>query len=286
MMKTRTKAEIWLLFVTFLWGWSFPIMKISLNYILPITFLLYRFGIAAVFLFIFFKKEIISSIDAIIPGVLIGVSLSLGQALQTMGLLYTSSSHSAFITSLYIIFSPIIAHFMIKEKIKLVNITSLILASIGLYLLSGIGLDILSINFGDLLTIFCAVSFAFQVVLIQKYTAEKYDYKALTFWQVLISFVSYIIFTDLTGTLTFTYENIVWLGILYTSIISTAVALIIVLKYQKYTTVQRASIIYAGEPIFAYLASLIALGEILTIYGYIGALLIISSILIIQLRTP
>ena len=212
------------------------------------------------------------------------MALSLGQELQAVGLLYTSSSHSGFITSLYIVFSPIIAYFMIREKIRLTNIISLIIAAIGLYLLSGVGLEILNMNFGDILTVFCAIAFAFQIVLIQKYTAEGYDYKALTFWQVLISFISYILFAYYLGGYEVSYTTIVWIGILYTSIISTVLALIILLKYQKYTTVQRASIIYAGEPIFAYLASLIALREILPLTGYIGALLIIVSILVIQFK--
>jgi len=280
----RTKAEAWLLLVTFIWGWSFPVMKISFYYVPPTTFLLYRFGIAALILLMIFKREISLNINAILPGIIIGASLSIGQELQAIGLLYTSSSHSGFITSLYIVFSPIIAYFMIREKIKLTNIISLIIATIGLYLLSGVGLEILNMNFGDLLTIFSALAFAFQIVLIQKYTAEGYDYKALTFWQVLISFLSYMLFAYYMGGYEVRYIAIVWIGILYTSVISTVLALIILLKYQKYTTVQRASIIYAGEPIFAYLASLIALREILPLTGYVGALLIIISILVTQLK--
>jgi len=280
----RTKAEAWLLLVTFIWGWSFPVMKISFYYVPPTTFLLYRFGIAALILLMIFKREISLNINAILPGIIIGASLSIGQELQAIGLLYTSSSHSGFITSLYIVFSPIIAYFMIREKIKLTNIISLIIATIGLYLLSGVGLEILNMNFGDLLTIFSALAFAFQIVLIQKYTAEGYDYKALTFWQVLISFLSYMLFAYYMGGYEVRYIAIVWMGILYTSVISTVLALIILLKYQKYTTVQRASIIYAGEPIFAYLASLIALREILPLTGYVGALLIIISILVTQLK--
>jgi len=283
-VDTRTKAEAWLLLVTFIWGWSFPVMKLSFYYVPPTTFLLYRFGIAALILFMIFKDEINSNINAIMPGIIIGVSLSVGQELQAVGLLFTSSSHSGFITSLYIVFSPIIAYFMIKEEIKITNIISLIIATIGLYLLSGIGLEILSMNFGDFLTVFSALAFAFQIVLIQKYTAEGYDYKALTFWQVLISFLSYMLFAYYLGGYKAGYNVIVWIGILYTSIISTVLALIILLKYQKYTTVQRASVIYAGEPIFAYLASLIALREILPLTGYIGALLIIISILVTQLK--
>lgn len=258
-------------------------MKISLNYTSPINFLFYRFGIASFLLFIFFKKEVILHVNAIVPGVLIGISVSLGNILQVIGLSYTSASHSAFITALYMIFSPIIARFMVKEKIEIINLISLMLAFAGIYLLSNDTPNIPSINFGDFLTIFCAISFAFQVVLIQMYTMKGYDYKALTFWQVLTSFILYAGSAGFTRDFKFSYQSILWIGILYTSLM-TAITLAIILKYQKDTTVQRASTLYAGEPMFAYIASFIVLNEVFALYDYLGASLIIISILLLPTR--
>jgi len=281
-LEIRVKAEIMLLVVTILWAFSFPAMKISLYYISPYTFLCYRYALATLLLLLLCKNEIFNNRVAIKPGSLIGISLGIGQVLQTVGLVYTSSSHSAFITSLYIVFAPLIAYYLLREKIESINIISLLIALIGLYLLTGVRESILNMNFGDFLTILCAIAFAVQIVLVQKYTLEGIDYKALTFWQVLLSLLMYIPLANYSETINI--NLIALIGIIYTAVGSTVLALIIMLKYQKYTSVQRASIIYVGEPVFACLASLALLHEILNFEGYIGSALIVFSLLLLHIK--
>ena len=277
-MREERKAELMLILLTFIWGWTFPLMKISLNYIPPITFLTYRFGLAVLLMLLAFKTSLFKETKTILPGLVLGLTLFLGQGLQTIGLKYTTSSNSAFITSLFIVFTPFIGCLLIKEKIEIKSLISLSLALIGLYLISEIDLNSMQINFGDFLTLLCAITFAFQIVLVQKYSRE-FDHTALAFYQILWAFIFYLAYSLLLGEIKLPKNYLPWVGILYTSVFATVLGFLIQVKYQKKTKVQRAAIIYSAEPIFGHLTSLLLLGEVLSVRGYLGAFVILLAIL-------
>jgi len=271
------KAEVILLIITFFWGLTFPIMKISISSFPPVLFLSYRFGIASFLMLLLFYKRISSK--EILPGMLLGASLFAGHAFQIIGLKYTTASNSAFITSLYIVFTPILAYFLLKEPVKKHHITSVFLALLGIYLISNT--NSLKIAKGDFLTLLCAISFALQIVLVQKFQkySQKYSYISLSFWQLFFNFVFCSVYA-------FIFEKIVipdnlnsLIGILYTSIFATVIAFTLQLKYQKFTTSSKAAIIYSAEPIFAHFSAMLLLGETLSMQAYLGALLIFLAIL-------
>ncbi|AMQ18829.1 DMT family transporter [Thermococcus peptonophilus] len=267
------KAELALLGVTVFWGFTFPAMKVSLDYFPPILFLAYRFGLASLLMLLIFERKALKR-ETFKEGFILGLTLFFGHGFQIVGLKYTTASNSAFITSLYVVFTPFIAYFMLGERITKMDLTSLILAVIGLYLISGAGT---SINYGDFLTLLCAVSFAFQIVLVHKF-GEK-DYLSLTFWQLFWNFVFSAVFALAFEEPVFPQEILPWMGVIYTAVFATVIAFTVQLKYQRYTTAQRAALIYSSEPVFGSLAAYITLGETLSLRGYLGATLIMSGIL-------
>ncbi len=143
------KAELALLGVTVFWGgFTFPAMKVSLNYFPPILFLAYRFGLASLLMLLIFGRRALKR-ETFKEGFILGLTLFFGHGFQIVGLKYTTASNSAFITSLYVVFTPFIAYFMLGgEKVTGRDLTSLVLAVIGLYLISG-GAGT-SINYGGL----------------------------------------------------------------------------------------------------------------------------------------
>jgi drug/metabolite transporter (DMT)-like permease len=69
-----------------------------------------------------------------------------------------------------------------------------------------------------------------------------------------------------------------WLGILYTGIFATVIAFTLQVKYQKETKAHKAALIYSAEPIFGHISAFLTIGEVLSLKGYIGALLILTAI--------
>ncbi|AHF79431.1 DMT family transporter [Thermococcus paralvinellae] len=266
------KAEAVLLGITAIWGFTFPAMKVSLDYISPILFLAYRFGIASLLMLLIFGNKVLRR-DTLKEGFILGITLFFGHGFQIIGLKYTTASNSAFITSLYVVFTPFIAYFILKDKLELRDFVSLIIAVIGLYLISGASLKF---NKGDLLTVLCALSFAFQIVLVQKF-GEK-DYLSLAFWQIFWNFVFSFTYAGIVEGFKFPTNYLPWVGILYTSLFATVIAFTLQIKYQKETKAYKAALIYSAEPIFGHIASFITIREVLSLKGYAGAGLILAAI--------
>ncbi len=266
------RAETILLGITGIWGFTFPAMKVSLDYIPPILFLAYRFGIASLFMLLIFRRRALAK-ETFFEGFILGATLFFGHGFQIVGLKYTSASNSAFITSLYVVFTPFIAYFILGDEVKERDALSLGVAIIGLYLISGASL---SFNYGDLLTTLCAVSFAFQIVLVQKF-GEK-DYISLAFWQIFWNFVFSTVYALTFEGVALPVEIAPWLGILYTGVFATVIAFTLQVKYQKETKAHKAALIYSAEPIFGHISAFLTIGEVLTLRGYLGALLILSAI--------
>ncbi|WP_099209591.1 DMT family transporter [Thermococcus henrietii] len=266
------RAELILLTITAMWGLTFPAMKVSLDYLPPILFLAYRFGIASLLMLILFRSKVLRK-ETLREGFLLGLTLFFGHGFQIVGLKYTTASNSAFITSLYVVFTPFIAYFLLGERVKARDVLSLAIALTGLYLISGASS---SIGYGDLLTALCAVSFAFQIVLVQRF-GEK-DYLSLAFWQIFWNFVFSLIFALAFEPKVFPRELLPWLGLLYTAVFGTVVAFTLQVKYQKHTTAYKAALIYSMEPIFGSLSAFVLLGERFTRRALAGAFLIMAGV--------
>jgi len=266
------RAETILLGITAIWGFTFPAMKVSLGYIPPILFLAYRFGIASLSMLLIFRRRALAK-ETFFEGFILGATLFFGHGFQIVGLKYTSASNSAFITSLYVVFTPFIAYFILGDRVRRRDGLSLGVAIIGLYLISGASL---SFNYGDLLTILCAVSFAFQIVLVQKF-GEK-DYISLAFWQIFWNFVFSTVYALIFEEFVLPVEIAPWIGVLYTGVFATVIAFTLQVKYQKETKAHKAALIYSAEPIFGHISAFLTIGEVLSLRGYLGALLILTAI--------
>jgi len=265
------RGDYFLIAATVIWGSSFPLMKIGIEDIPPLRFLAYRFAIALVLIGIIAGKRIFEK-DSFVKGSIIGLTLFAGHALQIYGLKYTSPTNSAFITALYIIFIPFLAVKILGDKVYKRNFVSLALAVAGLYFISG---GINGINLGDILTILCALSFAFQIIFVQKYS--RGNFIQLTFWEIFWAFVLSLLislFVEESGNLNFIAISI----IVYLGIFGSFLAFAIQMRFQPETTAFRASLIYTLEPVFGHIFSLLILQDFLEPLGYLGAILILSAL--------
>lgn len=277
-MTKQIKADLALLFVTVGWGASFILTKNALAHLATFNFLTIRFFIAFVFSFIVFRKRMLKlNKETIKYGVILGAILFSTYAFQTVGLNYTTASKSAFITGFSVVLVPVFSAFIIKSKLDVKSYISVALAFTGLALLT-INQSISNINIGDIYTFFCAIICAFHLILVGKYTV-KVESISCAIIQIgtvgLLSLITSFIFEKPTLTSNFS----AWASILVLSIVCTSGAFIIQMVAQNFTSPTHTALIFTGEPVFAGIFGYLFFHEILGIKGFIGAALILFSML-------
>ena len=215
-------------------------------------------------------------------GVYLGIFLFIGFLTQTTGMKYTTASNSAFITGTNIVLLPFAQILIIKSKPKLENIIGIIIVVIGLYFLTEIkGNDV---NTGDLLTVFCAVSFAFYIVLLDKFS-EKVNTDALIFGQfittAILTFLCVVFFENALFDNMKINWNMSLIGTLvFTAFFNTFLGLFLSTRFQKFTSPVRAGLIYNMEQIFAVIFAYFILNEMLSGKQIFGAVIMIFGVVI------
>ena len=74
----------------------------------------------------------------------------------------------------------------------------------------------------------------------------------------------------------------VWADLLFLSIVCTSGAFIVQNLAQKFTSPTHVALIFTGEPVFAALFGYVFVGEVLSTQGIIGAIMIVSSMLLME----
>lgn len=294
-MKKYT-GEIALLFNTLIWGGTFALIKNAFTDISPLLFLGLRFSIAALiflpFVYASLKK---TNKQTIVAGSILGLFYFTGFAAQTLGLNLTTATKSGFITGTFVVFIPILQLIIEKRKPKWFNVLSVFLVLVGLIMLSSKGENVVEFikqlgsdfNLGDLLTLLCALLFAFQVVYVDVFT-KKYAYLPMVFVQLLITgiggfILSFIFSVTSLETVKFTINTTVVTAILYTAIFASTIATVIQLKYQKFVSPTKAGIIFSIEPIFAAVFAYFLLSEKISNFGLAGCVLIFIGLIVSEL---
>ncbi len=280
-MTKQSKAETALLCMTLIWASTFVGMKIGLRDISPIFMTAIRFTIASLFFLALFWKQIFPlSSEALIKGTILGFILFLGFIAQNIGLNYTTASKSAFITSLMVVFVPVLQFVIGKRSPTLGNVVGIIIVVGGLWLLtSPAGSEF---NVGDLLTFVCAVLFAFYIVYLD-IASKVMTAIQLSFLQSAVSAVLAILATVAFENYFLNPTSSVIITVLYLTVFATVLTTFVQTKYQKDTTPTRAAIIFTIEPVWASIYAYFILGETLGLVGIVGGGLIVAGVLVSEL---
>jgi drug/metabolite transporter (DMT)-like permease len=157
----RFRADFALLFITIIWGATFPVVKGALADVSPFLFLAFRFFLAgALFALLFHKKIFPLDFASLRAGAALGLFLFLGFAFQTYGLVYTSSSRSAFLTSLLVLWVPFVSLFVEKERPAAALWAAIGTAIAGMWFLNRPEAG--ALNLGDWLSVACAFFLPFK----------------------------------------------------------------------------------------------------------------------------
>jgi drug/metabolite transporter (DMT)-like permease len=202
--------------------------------------------------------------------------------LQTVGLQSIPSSQSAFITALYVPFVPLLQWLVLGRRPGLMPSIGIMLAFTGLMLLSGPSGAALNFSPGEIATFISAVAIAAEIILISTF-AGQVDVRRVTVVQLAVTAVLSFLLVVPTGEV---IPDFSWLLLATALGLGAASAAIQVAMNwaQKSVSPTRATLIYAGEPVWAGIVGRIA-GERLPAIALVGAGLIVAAVIVSELKT-
>lgn len=287
-MSRSLKAHLLLVLITFIWGATFVVVKDSLNDSTPLLYNAVRMTLAAVVLAAIFHRQLHSiTREVAIAGIVIGTLLWIGYECQTAGLKYTTPSKSAFLTGISVVLVPVLLALTWRRHVNHWTLAGVAAAFVGLYLLtvpaSGGGSLFADVNRGDLLTLGCAVSFAFQIIYLGR-AAQRFPFAQIVVLEIascaLWMWISIPIF-ERTAFMRMSSSMLISIGV--TALLGTVAAFIVQGWAQQFTPPTHTALIFALEPVFAGVTSYIVVHERLGTRGGIGAGLILAGVLISEL---
>jgi drug/metabolite transporter (DMT)-like permease len=293
MKLSKAKAQLALFSNTLIWGGTFTIIKKALDGISPMAFVSSRFLLASLVMLPFFGGALLrANKRQYIQATNLGILLYIGFITQTIGLLTTTATKSAFITGTFVVFTPLLQTIMERRRPSAANILAIVLAGFGIIFLSSKGSSLFGIlqelhdnfSFGDFLTLICAVSYAMYIVYLDM-ISDNVEFRFLTYWQILVTAILSCIsipllhFTGFEPT-RFTLSPTVIGAILYTALFATVLTTAMQTRFQKAVSPTRASLIFSMEPIFAAIFAFFILGETISSFGFLGSACILAAIIL------
>ncbi len=289
-MKERMQGTLALLLGTFIWGMAFIAQSVGMETIGPFTFQAIRCMLGVIFLFLvtfFFDWKIgmraslqkWNNKKLWISGIICGAALFAATSLQQVGLVYTAPGKAGFLTAMYIVLVPVLGIF-VHRKPGINAVVSVLLALVGLYLLSFT--DMGSINIGDILLSGCALAFAVQILLIDRFAPDLDGLRLNCVQSLVVSLLSVpCIFLNRE---TVGLQTILdcWLPLCFAGIFSMGVAYSMQIIGQKRLDPTAASLIMSLESVFAALGGWLILHNTMTPSELTGCTLVFAGVIVSQ----
>lgn len=278
-MKNENINLLLLIFTAFIWGNAFVAQSVGADYVGPFTFLALRSWLgAAVLLPLLYKNRDKINKRAIKGGAICGLFLFLASLFQQIGIAHTTTAKSGFITALYMVIVPILYLIMGKKVTKKIWL-SVLLAIIGLSLLCLKGSLVL--QYGDLITLLCALGFSLQIISVDHY-ASSCDAFILSEFQFIVCAILSSLFIPFEHTSLQAIQN-ASIAILYAGIFSTGVGYTLQTVGQKGLNPTIASIAMCLESVFSALAGWFWLHQSLTFREILGCIIMFGAIILTQI---
>jgi drug/metabolite transporter (DMT)-like permease len=267
-------ALLALIAVTAVWGVTFVQVKDALDLYPLYAFLALRFAIAAAALAPFAVRRLRASDVGI--SVALGLLVAAGYALQTEGLARTTVSSTGFITGLYVIFTPLLALVLFRERLGTAAWLGVAVSVIGLAMLSGIHAGSVT---GDALVLASSAVYSLQIVLLER-VAARVDPVALTFVEMLTVFAVFAVVAAPRDEFETPHGWTVWGALLVTGLFASALAFLVQSWAQRTTSATRTALAFALEPVWTAIFGFALAGDRLGALGWGGCGAILAGIVI------
>ena len=297
----KLRAYLLMLFVVAVWGSTFVLIKGALAHATPAAFNLARMTLAFAVMAIGYhrywggirRRQIIS-------GAVVGLCLATGYQFQTLGLARTTPSKSAFITGLMVVFVPLLSAIPALRPpggraprwsayvgaalafAGIILLTAPGQASAGAAGLAGLLPDFGSINLGDVLTLGCAIAFAFHCIALG-HVSPRVAFQPLALLQVGFCALFMTISLPLLERPRVDWTPGLITALAIAAVLATAAAFSIQSWAQSILPSTHTALILTMEPVFAWITSFLVLGERLALWPACGAVLVLAGIALTEL---
>jgi drug/metabolite transporter (DMT)-like permease len=283
---SRLGADGLLLTTALLWGVTFVAQKYAAATMPAVAFVAARFAVSAVALAPFALWEFRRKSHA--PGrdewrlaLAVGFTLFLGTSLQQAGIETTSATNAGFLTACYVVLTPFVVWALSGARPRVIVLAAAFVSLIGAWLLAS-GAALGAPNIGDALVLLADLAWATGIALTPIFLARSGR-------PLLLAFVQYAACAGLAALWSFVFETVpagalaaTAPAILFSGIISGALAYTIQIFAQAHTPPAETALILSLESVFAAFAGSILLGERLTALGAVGCALILIGAIAVE----
>lgn len=272
----RALVAIWLI-----WGLNWVIMKTANNYFPPILFVTWRFGSGALILLaVAYLKKIPLPDAKFLPWIILTglLQITLNNVAAQVGMQTISAGMAAVLNYTVPLWTAVLAHFTLNERLTRIKIFGLLLAMVGLYVLMGVqGVKDSGAAF---IIIVGAILMAVSNIVV-KLRLTKCDMIQLTTWQMVFGALMLIVYSTLVpqGEINWCLSAVLF--VIYNGALASALAFFLWNYVLTHIEASSASIATLVAPVVGVLGGVVFLGEPLTVYIVAGIVLIFAGILIV-----
>jgi drug/metabolite transporter (DMT)-like permease len=278
------------------WGASFVAIKITVRTISPVTLVWTRFAIGVVILgatvllrhqFAWPQRK-----DWFYFALLGFIGITFHQWLQSTGLVTSAATTTGWIVASMPIFIAILGWLILKEKLTWPQAGGILLAALGVALVITRG-DLGAFlhgklgGMGDVLILLSAPNWAIFTILSRR-GLKTYPAALMMFYVMLFGWVfSSVLFVGNQG-----WESLPllaldgWLAVAFLGILCSGVAYIFWYDALKVLPVARVGTFLYIEPVVTVIVAAIVLGEEITLPAFLGGLLILGGVWLVNRNNP
>lgn len=278
--RSARMATLLLLAVTVFWGATFVLNQNVLARVTAADLQTWRFGAATVMMVALRPHWLLAAPrEHIRHGFWLGLVLGAGYLVQLLGLTRTTATASGFITGMFVVFVPLLAAAIFRQRVPAAAWAGVAMSFAGLAL---IALNGLAIGFGEVLTLLCAILFALHIIGLDKWADPDYVY-SITTTQIATVFIASLVVSLGQGGPVVPRDATTWFTILLLAAVGTCIGFFAQTWVQSQLSSTRAAVIMTMEPVFAGLAGITVGSDALTPRIVVGSLLILGATYVVEL---
>jgi drug/metabolite transporter (DMT)-like permease len=299
----RSRIAFWVVVVLpLIWGTTFAVVQRALTDATPMAFVVVRFATASLVILLFSRSARRALLVLLRPSnaaertfrrhsVILAITIGAGYIFQTIGLLTTTSSKSAFLTSTAVIWTPLLSIALGRERLTVPLATAVGAALAGVFLMTHPFAE-QGLVIGDVLTLGCALSFAVYIVWIERAVPNAARFAGsdvaatmmVTSTQLVLATLIFALFLPALESPRFDPTPTLLTIVVYTAVLATVVTAALQSRYQPSISPSTAAVIYMLEPVVALLIAVAFLHERMAFDDVFGSVLIVLGVIIAQVK--